>query len=191
MARELIGATVLIAPPPPLISCVLGRHARRQQQRRLAESTSTDPRYPTLLHDGTNPTNRSNGRPRLPLRCVSPPSISPSRRSTNRTHSTLSIPFPTARLANIALTSISVDAELSPLVRRTFALEAPSADDAGKDGKGEESVLRVEYKATTNRMLRVATNAFMESLKLVVEVMERMDVGVLGENLQKEVEAAA
>ena len=52
-------------------------------------------------------------------------------------------------------------------------------------------MLRVEYKATTNRMLRVATNAFMESLKLVVEVMERMDVVVLGENLQKEVEAAA
>lgn len=125
-----------------------------------------------------------------PALCKSSP-ISPSRQSTNRTHSTLSIPFPTARLANIALTSISVDAELSPLVRRTFALEAPSADHAGKDGKGEESVLRVEYKATTNRMLRVATNAFMESLKLVVEVMERMDVVVLGENLQKEVEAAA
>lgn len=69
-------------------------------------------------------------------------------------------------------------------MRRTFALEAPA-------GEGEESVLRVEYKATTNRMLRVATNAFMESLKLVVEVMERMDVGVLGGNLQKEVEAAA
>lgn len=113
-----------------------------------------------------------------------PPPTPPDEPPLTKSHSTLSIPFPTARLANIALSSISVDAELSPLVRRTFALEAPA-------GEAEESVLRVEYKATTNRMLRVATNAFMESLKLVVEVMERMDVGVLGGNLQKEVEATA
>ncbi|GKT82993.1 transcription factor Pcc1 [Colletotrichum tofieldiae] len=33
--------------------------------------------------------------------------------------------------------------------------------------------------ATTNRMLRVAVNGLMESLNLVVEVMEELDVDVL------------
>lgn len=69
-------------------------------------------------------------------------------------------------------------------MRRSFALEAP----AGSSG-AEASVLRVDYRATTNRMLRVATNSFMESLGLVMEVMERMDVGVIERSL-KQVEAA-
>ena len=51
-------------------------------------------------------------------------------------------------------------------------------------------MLRVDYVATTNRMLRVATNSFMESLGLVFEVMEKMDVGVLEGSL-KAVEAGA
>lgn len=33
--------------------------------------------------------------------------------------------------------------------------------------------------ATTNRMLRVAVNGFMESARVIVEVMEELDVDVL------------
>ena len=43
-----------------------------------------------------------------------------------------------------------------------------------------ETILRVEYKATTNRMLRVAVNGFMESLGVVLGVMEELDVDVFG-----------
>jgi EKC/KEOPS complex subunit PCC1/LAGE3 len=47
------------------------------------------------------------------------------------------------------------------------------AADAG------EVMLRVKYTATTNRMLRVAVNGFMESLALMLEVMENLDEDVL------------
>lgn len=77
------------------------------------------------------------------------------------------MPLHTERLATIALKAIQVDKELSPLVRRIL-----SVPDNGH-------LLRVEYKATTNRMLRVAVNGFMESLRLVVAVMEQLDVDVL------------
>jgi EKC/KEOPS complex subunit PCC1/LAGE3 len=43
----------------------------------------------------------------------------------------------------------------------------------------EETILRTEYKATTNRMLRVAVNGFMESLSVVLGIMEELDVDVL------------
>ncbi len=49
----------------------------------------------------------------------------------------------------------------------------------GADGDEDLTVLRTEYKATTNRMLRVAVNGFMESLGVVVGVMEELDVDVL------------
>lgn len=78
------------------------------------------------------------------------------------------------RLSTIALKAIRVDKELSPLVQRELRTVAP-ADGVSK----EESVLQVEYKAATNRMLRVAVNSFMDSLSLVLEVMEEMDVDVL------------
>jgi len=60
-------------------------------------------------------------------------------------------------------------------VRRSLAVTTP-ADNSSS----EKSVLVVDYRATTNRMLRVATNSFMESLALVLEVMEKMDIDVLG-----------
>lgn len=41
------------------------------------------------------------------------------------------------------------------------------------------TVLKVHYKATTPRMLRVAVNGFFESLGLVVQVMEELDSDVL------------
>lgn len=40
-------------------------------------------------------------------------------------------------------------------------------------------MLLAEYKATTNRMLRVAVNGFMESLGVVVGVMGELDGDVL------------
>ena len=118
---------------------------------------------------------------------------------------TISIPLPTHRLASSAIRALSVDAELSPLVRRTFYLTAPETTDnttlenapiessvvnpnaeasspAVTDGKGAAerlTVLHTEYKATTNRMLRVAVNGFMESLGVVLGVMEELDIDVL------------
>ncbi|CRK31996.1 hypothetical protein BN1708_005633 [Verticillium longisporum] len=86
---------------------------------------------------------------------------------------TLTIPFPTDRLAAVAHQALAVDKELSPLVSRAFAVKSQPANDAAS------SVLEVHYKATTNRMLRVAVNSFMDSLKLVVEVIEQLDADVL------------
>jgi len=45
--------------------------------------------------------------------------------------------------------------------------------------EGEKSVLKTTYRATTNRMLRVAVNGFMESLGVVLGVMQELDVDVL------------
>ncbi|KAI1774042.1 Pcc1-domain-containing protein [Hypoxylon cercidicola] len=88
----------------------------------------------------------------------------------------IEVPFPTPRLASIALKALQVDKELSPLVRRTFSItnstEGPTNGDAG-------NVLRTHYEATTNRMLRVAVNSFMDSLNLVLEVIQELDIDVL------------
>ncbi|KAI0013361.1 Pcc1-domain-containing protein [Xylariaceae sp. FL0662B] len=89
---------------------------------------------------------------------------------------TIEVPFPTSRLASVALRSLQVDKELSPLVTRTFSIKSSTEEE----GHVEGNVLRTEYKATTNRMLRVAVNSFMESLNLVIEVMEELDEDVLG-----------
>lgn len=80
----------------------------------------------------------------------------------------LQFPFPSNRLATTALDAIQVDPELSPLVHRDL-----SVSDAS---------LLVHYQATTNRMLRVAVNSFMDSLKLVVQVMEKLDVDVMAQS---------
>lgn len=44
-----------------------------------------------------------------------------------------------------------------------------------------KSVLEVRYRATTNRMLRVAVNGFFESLGTIIQVMEELDLDVLHE----------
>ncbi|KAH8162584.1 hypothetical protein CIB48_g5650 [Xylaria polymorpha] len=100
---------------------------------------------------------------------------------------TIEAPFPTSRLASTALQALQVDKELSPLVSRTFALAL--SEDA-VDTNSETSVLRVEYKATTNRMLRVAVNSFMESLSLIIEVMGELDEDVLAARDQAEPQLA-
>ncbi|KAF1962144.1 Pcc1-domain-containing protein [Byssothecium circinans] len=84
---------------------------------------------------------------------------------------TINIPFPTAHLAQTALRALAVDVEPSPLVKRSFALTTPPETD-------EKKVLRVDYAADTNRMLRVAVNGFFESVGVVVGVMRELDVDV-------------
>lgn len=94
----------------------------------------------------------------------------------------MSIPLPDHRLASYALRALQVDAELSPLVRRSFSVQSPvgsctllgsATEDEGK------TALRVDYKATTDRMLRVAVNSFMESLSLILHIMEELDEDIL------------
>ena len=64
-------------------------------------------------------------------------------------------------------------------MRRDLSLVEPE----GTTSTGETSVLQTTYRATTNRMLRVAVNGFMESLGVVLGVMHELDVDVLaGDN---------
>ena len=96
----------------------------------------------------------------------------------SRAHRTIDIPLPTARLAAIAAQAIGVDPELSPLVRRT--LETTTTGPTSAQSQEEDAtVLRAVYSATTNRMLRVAVNSYMESVGLVLDVMAEMDEDVL------------
>jgi EKC/KEOPS complex subunit PCC1/LAGE3 len=91
----------------------------------------------------------------------------------------IDVPFPDERLANIALRTLSVDKELSPLVDRTFDIVEPAEHQSKGDvAVSSKSTLQVIYRATTNRMLRVSVNGFFESLRLVVQVMEDLDVDV-------------
>lgn len=82
-----------------------------------------------------------------------------------------------------ALRALQVDKELSPLVRRAFSVINPGPatadDDVSYVQTQDKIILRTNYKATTNRMLRVAVNGFMESLTVVLGVMEELDVDIL------------
>ncbi|EXJ83172.1 hypothetical protein A1O1_06791 [Capronia coronata CBS 617.96] len=100
----------------------------------------------------------------------------------------IDVPLLNHRLASSALHALQVDAELSPLVRRKFSLVASDSSGAQSTNGGDSesgledernTILRTEYSATTNRMLRVAVNGFMESLGVVLQVMEELDVDVL------------
>ncbi|KAL9012065.1 MAG: hypothetical protein Q9173_003145 [Seirophora scorigena] len=113
----------------------------------------------------------------------------------------IAIPLPTHRLASSALRALQVDAELSPLVRRSFSLVSPDESRSnawnglggaqssianpaeepasGDIPVGEKTVLRTEYQATTNRMLRVSVNGFLESMGVVLGTMQELDVDVL------------
>jgi EKC/KEOPS complex subunit PCC1/LAGE3 len=85
-----------------------------------------------------------------------------------------------------------VDAELSPLVHRTMSVAPLDGGLGGADLDSNDAtdgtteldqagrfVLRTLYRATTNRMLRVAVNGFMESLGVVLGVIGELDVDVL------------
>lgn len=99
---------------------------------------------------------------------------------------TISLPLPTSRLASSALQTIEVDTELSPFVRRDLNLVEPECE-GNASWKGEKTcVLQTTYRATTNRMLRVAVNGFMESLGVVLGVMHELDVDVLAAGSESE-----
>ncbi|KAJ5609088.1 hypothetical protein N7528_009655 [Penicillium herquei] len=99
----------------------------------------------------------------------------------------LSFPLPTNRLASAALQTLEVDAELSASVRRTLTLTTPASEPvtepqekkSKQDSDDSKTVLQVNYYATTNRMLRVAVNGFMESMGVVLGAMAELDVDVL------------
>ncbi|KAJ5964979.1 EKC/KEOPS complex subunit Pcc1 [Penicillium vulpinum] len=100
---------------------------------------------------------------------------------------TISLPLPTNRLASCALRALEVDAELSPFVRRALTLEAPAVEAPSEpqekkqkqDPEESKTLLNITYTATTNRMLRVSVNGFMESLGVVLGVMAELDIDVL------------
>jgi EKC/KEOPS complex subunit PCC1/LAGE3 len=140
-------------------------------------SLSSCKKTPSKYHDNPD-------RSRVPLLAVRlnfPPSYFGI---LTRLARTIDLPLPTARLASAALQALRVDNELSPLVSRSFStISTPSSHDSGDSSpmnSSQEKILRTEYKATTNRMLRVAVNGFMESLSVVLGVMEELDVDVLG-----------
>ncbi|KAL1303927.1 hypothetical protein AAFC00_000380 [Neodothiora populina] len=118
----------------------------------------------------------------------------------------IDVPFPTYRLANSAYRALSVDQELSSLVQREFTLIRPNYVGQSINGSDplrasllmnaataahpvphpqlnlsdeKATVLRTIYRSTTNRMLRVAVNGFFESLNVVLQVMEELDVDVI------------
>jgi len=106
---------------------------------------------------------------------------------------TILVPFPTYRLASSALRALSVDAEISPVVHRSLSLTVPTTSRVAEPTAPilfsreallyeteNRTVLKTVYHATTHRMLRVAANGFMESLGVVLGVMEELDVDVLG-----------
>ncbi|KAI9882904.1 MAG: hypothetical protein M1823_005343 [Watsoniomyces obsoletus] len=98
------------------------------------------------------------------------------------------------RLASCAVRALEVDQELSSRVRRSLtARSRPRPSTSGGDGDSEavsntdataddavEAELSALFEASTNRLLRVAVNGYMESLRLVIGVMEELDVDVLG-----------
>ncbi|OKL61881.1 hypothetical protein UA08_02279 [Talaromyces atroroseus] len=96
----------------------------------------------------------------------------------------IGIPLPTNRIASAALRALQVDKERSPFVHRSFALVSPdSADDGAHDES--KTVLQTTYRATTNRMLRVSVNSFLDTVGVVLGVVEELDVDVLKEELGK------
>lgn len=124
------------------------------------------------------------------IHCKTPPSalLCQGTHPTNEmeTKRTISLPLPSNRLASSALQALEVDAELSPFVRRSFALKSPIQNSTTDEDEAAKTVLETTYRATTNRMLRVAVNGFMESLGVVLGVMEELDVDVLTEEMEEE-----
>ncbi|KAL1978676.1 hypothetical protein VTN31DRAFT_1535 [Thermomyces dupontii] len=98
---------------------------------------------------------------------------------------TISVPFPNNRLASAAMRALQVDAELSQLVTRSFRLTTGSSNSATMENEEDKTVLETTYRATTNRMLRVSVNGFMDSLGVVLGVMHELDVDVLQEESRK------
>jgi EKC/KEOPS complex subunit PCC1/LAGE3 len=73
-------------------------------------------------------------------------------------------------------------------VRRSFNLTTPSSSTDADADAAEKNVLQVNYAATTNRMLRVAVNGFIESIGVVIGVMKDLDVDVVYEPVREGLE---
>lgn len=73
-------------------------------------------------------------------------------------------------------------------MQRAFSLV--SSNGTASESEESNNVLKTEYKATTNRMLRVAVNGFFESLGTVMQVMEELDTDVLQEKGFESLEGA-
>ncbi|RMZ03902.1 hypothetical protein D0862_05478 [Hortaea werneckii] len=83
--------------------------------------------------------------------------------------------------AGLVTNAAPAEANQDPSVTNDLTGEKSSTIDGGKGQEADDSarVLKVDYKASTNRMLRVAVNGFFESLGVVIQVMEELDVDVL------------
>ncbi|ORY30374.1 transcription factor Pcc1-domain-containing protein [Naematelia encephala] len=87
-------------------------------------------------------------------------SIIPSDPSSSQWHTvTLQIPFYNPEHARTAMRALQVDREQNA----TFVQRSIST---------QEETLIVEFKATTVRLLRLATNSFLSSVDLVMRTME-------------------
>lgn len=107
-------------------------------------------------------------------------SYSPSRLiilPANHPSSTVSLPVPSWRIAEIIQRALAVDKEISPYVHREFAVPSPSSSP--------RPVVVIYYKATTARMLRVSTNGIFESLGTVLRVCQELDVDVFEKELDE------
>ncbi|KAK2735913.1 hypothetical protein FQN57_001053 [Myotisia sp. PD_48] len=107
--------------------------------------------------------------------------------SLSRGNPTITAPTTTTPPSKNTTEGIASEQELSPekVVFEGNKKEGEKDSDNAPDGDPSLTVLVTEYKATTNRMLRVAVNSFMESLGVVVGVMEELDIDVLNSELGK------
>ncbi|KAJ2716219.1 hypothetical protein H4R19_000766 [Coemansia spiralis] len=71
----------------------------------------------------------------------------------------LTVPFGEVRLAQVACASLAADSELS-------------SDKVERTMRATDTVLEVEFRAESLRMLRVSVNGFMDSLILVAKTIE-------------------
>jgi EKC/KEOPS complex subunit PCC1/LAGE3 len=170
-----------IAETSPCASVIVPRHATS------TTATADGPLDPIVLSRPQSCLQKT-----FPARCTPHPGED-QKTAPNTQHSTIDIPLPTLRLATVALRAIRVDAELSPLVQRDFSLirpdgKPPKHDDADSNSLTTDenaTILRTQYRATTNRMLRVAVNGFMESLGVVLQIMEELDIDVVAAKMKQ------
>ncbi|XP_059805456.1 L antigen family member 3-like [Hypanus sabinus] len=78
----------------------------------------------------------------------------------NRLHFNLSVPFPSAREAQIALGSLSPDAE-------------PRKGGISRTLTVQDCTLQGHWEAEEARILRVSVSSFLDNLSLVLETMDR------------------
>ena len=77
---------------------------------------------------------------------------------------TLTIPFTTSKRAQTALTSLSVDQELSPnSVHKLYSILK------------DETTLQIIFSCQDVRMLRISMSSFFDMSKVVIETIEEFD----------------